>query len=283
MNMLASLLTFLRRDIRSLLVAVFFFGACTYGVAHAQLSNSSIARTYVISGTQPVSGDLISLDRTSQALHLSDFVGDITLFGVVVSDPVIILRSVGAHVPIVTSGEAMVNVTTSGGVITPGDFITTSSIAGKGQLASSTDAFIVGMALAAFPSATSTVAVKKGVVVEGNIPVLLEIGPYPSTAHPTSSSQSSGTSTSVATTKSTPTIGVSTFFRYLLAAVVAVGSIVVAFKNFGASINDGIISVGRNPLAKSSIQSMVILNAFLIALVSMGGLFVGFAILFLPI
>ena len=281
--MLASLLTFLRRDIRPLLVAVFFFGAFMYGVAHAQLSNSSIARTYVISGTQPVSGDLISLDRTSQALHLSDFVGDITLFGVVVSDPVIILRSVGAHVPIVTSGEAMVNVTTSGGVITPGDFITTSSIAGKGQLASSTDAFIVGMALAAFPSATSTVAVKKGVVVEGNIPVLLEIGPYPSTAHPTSSSQSSGTSTSVATTKSTPTIGVSTFFRYLLAAVVAVGSIVVAFKNFGASINDGIISVGRNPLAKSSIQSMVILNAFLIALVSMGGLFVGFAILFLPI
>ena len=280
--MKASLLSLVRRAGRPFLVVVLLSCVGVQGIAHAQLSNSSIARTYTVSGAQPVSGDLISLDRTSQELHLSSVVGDSTLFGAVVSNPVIILRSAGADVPIVTSGEVLVNVTTIAGAIAPGDLITTSSIAGKGQLATSTDAFIVGMALAAFPSATSTPVAGHGSVVGGSIPVLLEIGPYPATAHP-AGAQSSGTSATAAAGKSAAVIGVSTFFRYLLAAIVAIGSIVVAFKNFGASINDSIISVGRNPLAKSSIQSMVILNALLIALVSAGGLFIGFAILFLPI
>lgn len=280
--MVATLFEFLRRGIRPSLVAVFFFFACTNGVAYAQLSNSSIARTYVISGTQPVSGDLISLDRTSQTLHISNVTGDSTLFGVMVFNPVITLRSAGADVPIVTSGEAVVNVTTLGGVISPGDLITTSSIAGKGQLASSTDAFVVGMALAAFPSATSTRVAGKGSVVAGSIPVLLEIGPYPNPTRGTST-PSPVVPGLVSASKSSSGVSVPTFLRYLLAAIVAVGSIVVAFRNFGSSINDSIISVGRNPLAKSSIQSMVILNAALIALVSAGGLFIGFAILFLPI
>ncbi|MHB1163597.1 MAG: hypothetical protein ACYCZZ_03730 [Minisyncoccota bacterium] len=281
MNMFTPLLNFLRRKSQSLLAATVLLVACAGGVAHAQLNNDSIARTYVIPGAQPISGDLISLDRASQTLHLSSVAGDSTLFGVVVSDPVIVLRSSGANVPIVTSGEAIVNVTTLGGVILPGDFITTSSIAGKGQLASSTNDFVVGMALAAFPVATTTPVARQGAVVSGNIPVLLQIGPYPSPVHPVLS-QASGTPVPSSASKSS-FISASTFFRYLLAAIVAIGSVVVAFRNFGSSISDGIISVGRNPLARSSIQSMVVLNVFLTALVSVGGLFIGFAILFLPI
>lgn len=244
--------------------------------AHAQYSDASIARTYVVAGAQPASGDLISFDNASESLHLSNAADDQTLFGVVVANPVLVLQSEGATVPIVVTGEAEVNVTTAGGAIRAGDLITSSSIPGKGQLASSTDTFIVGTALASFP-ASSTPPASAGGLRSGSVPVLLSIGPRPDTAVQTAAGSASETSTGKYA------IGASTLLRYFLAALVAIGSIGIAFRNFGSSIRDGIISVGRNPLAKSSIQSMVILNAFLIVLVSAGGLFIGFAILFLPI
>lgn len=247
----------------------------------AQVNDGSIARTYAVSGTQPVSGDIISLDRTKQTLHLADVPNDASLYGVVVSDPVILLQSSGTNVPIVTSGDATVNVTTEGGPIAPGDFITSSSVPGKGRLATSTDTFVLGMALAAFPASTTPASAKAP--ASGSIPVLIEIGPYAN--HQASSGETAtGTAATAAQSKQqTPSLGVPVFVRYLLAAIVAIGSVSLAFRNFGSSIRDSIISVGRNPLAKSSIQSMVILNAILIALVSAGGLFIGFAILFLPI
>ena len=251
------------------------------GVAHAQVNDSSIARTYTVSDSvQPESGDLISFDQTTQALHLSRVTGDTTLFGVVVSNPVIVLRISGANVPITTSGEAFVNVTTLGGPIAPGDYITTSSVAGKGQRATKEDKFVVGLALAAFPTATTTAP---GGVVSGSVPVLLGIGPYPENATSSESKLASTTVAGAVSKDSSAGLSIPTFLRYLLAAIVAVGSIAIAFRNFGSSIRDGIISVGRNPLAKASIQSMVILNVLITTLVSAAGLFIGFAILFLPI
>jgi hypothetical protein len=250
---------------------------CGYAapLAHAEYSDAAIARTYVVSGAEPASGDLISFDRENDTLRLSSVASDQSLFGVVVTDPVLVLRAPGATVPIVTTGQVAVNVTTAGGAIKAGDFITTSSVPGKGQLASSTTAFIVGTALAPFPASSTPAA--SAAPQSGSIPVLLSIGPRPDAPGQTSSGTAAGSATGKYA------VGASTLLRYFLAAVVAIGSIAIAFRNFGSSIRDGIISVGRNPLAKSSIQSMVILNAFLIALVSAGGLFIGFAILFLPI
>lgn len=238
--------------------------------AHAQLSNTSIARTYVVDGTQPVAGDLVSFDKDKQILHLSDTADDETLFGVVVDKPALVLSS-GSGVPIISSGEVSVNVTALGGPIAPGDYITTSSEPGKGKKASPQDGFIVGTALESFGTASSSAA-------SGAIAVHLSIG-----ARPGGGANTSTLTTTKQNTSQTSSVTIPAFVRYFLAGLVAIGSIAIAFRSFGSSIKESIVSVGRNPLAKTSIQSMVVLNTFLIVLVSAAGLFVAFAILFVPI
>ena len=241
-------------------------------VIHAQIGNTSIARTYTVEGTQPVSGDLVSFDRDKQSLHLTESLNDTTLFGVVVDRPVIVLRSTEAGVPIISSGEVSVNVTALGGPIQAGDYITTSTEPGKGQKASASDAFVVGTALESFGTASSSPT------TSGTIAVHLSIGSRPADGSTTTDAYTSSVTTSKSTGITVPVV-----FKYLLAALVAIGSITISFRSFGSSIKESIVSVGRNPLAKNSIQSMVVLNTFLIVLVSAAGLFVAFAILFLPI
>jgi hypothetical protein len=71
-------------------------------------------------------------------------------------------------------------------------------------------------------------------------------------------------------------------FRYVLAAAVALAAIVIALRSFGGTLSQSIISVGRNPLARGTILSMMLWNTFLIFLVSGAGLAIGVAILFFP-
>ncbi len=247
-------------------------------ITHAQFENAAIARLYQITGTQPISGDVISFDKTTQVFSLSRVENDSNLFGVVVNNPVLVLNTPGGGVPVVSTGEALVNVTTLGGPIAAGDQITSSIVPGKGARANGLGGIVLGTALEDFPSSTATLEkVSSTTVYEGSIQVLLRIGPR----------EQSATTTATVTPATTDSMPMSSLIakalRYVLAALVAIGSVFAAFRNFGASIRDGIVSVGRNPLAKSSIQSMVILNSVLIILVSAAGLFVGFAILLLPL
>lgn len=254
--------------------------------AHAQSGDGAIARTYTVSGTQPVSGDLISLDPTTQAFHLSDTENDKTLFGVAVSNPILVLRSANGGTPIIKSGEAVVNVTTLGGPIKTGDILTSSSIPGKAEKASASDSFILGTALEPFPGASSTpITASTGTVYSGSIRVFLGVTSRSVVPPASSSVTPSPTPTPTPAVPGTPEVKFSLVHavQYILAALVAIGSIAIAFRNFGSSINDGIVSVGRNPLAKTSIQAMVVLNVLLTLLISAGGIFTSLVILFLPI
>ncbi len=261
-----------------LLVIVSGAGWLSVPAAHAQFGNATIAKTYLISGETAVSGDLISFDRVTQTFHLTQESSDTNLLGVVVSDPVIVLRTIAGGLPVVNSGEVYVNVTTVGGRIEAGDYVTSSRIHGKAMKAASTTSFIVGTALESF-TATTTAQV-------GRIRVLLGIGHVQPTAPapaPTLSNGAVGGTVPVdanATLISTP---LSRLVKYLLAAIVVVGTIYLAFRNFSANLKDSVVSVGRNPLAKASIQSMIVLNTSLIVVVSAIGLFIGFMILFLPL
>ncbi len=246
--------------------------------AHAQINMSAIAKTYIISGNTPISGDLISFDKNTQTFHLSHLVNDPNLFGVVVKNPVVVLRKNDGGIPLVETGEALVNVTTINGPIRAGDYITTSSIPGKGQKVTTNKSFVLGTALDSFLGASTTSTTAKTSVYEGSIRVLISIGPKVLT-----STASSSPVFSVVNSVTDISSITSKILKYLLAAVITIGTITIAFRNFGASLKDSVLSVGRNPLAKSSIQSMVVLNTILIVLVSAAGLFIGFAVLFLPI
>ena len=248
------------------------------GLVAAREDVTAIAKTYSVVG-DPVSGDLVSFDRSTQAFVPSRVVGDPDLFGVVVANPLVVLRTMASGTPIMNTGEARVNVTTINGGIAAGDYITSSTIAGKGEKSTRAGDTVVGVALEPFPLASSGVNVRDdGPVYSGAISVLLSVGPRPSTTGGTMGTP--GVPGRSVTGLNTPVANV---LKYLLATLVVVGSIYVAFRNFGSNLRDSIVSVGRNPLAKPAIQSMVVINTILVVVVTAVGLFIGLMILFVQL
>lgn len=248
------------------------------GLTAAREDVTTIAKTYVVQGEHS-HGDLVSFDRSSQIFTLARVVGDSSLFGVVVTDPTVVLRTTASGTPILNTGEARVNVTTINGAITAGDYITSSTIAGKGEKSTRASDTVIGVALEAFPSPSASVKVSDdGPVYSGTVTVLLSVGPRP--ANTGGTFDAPGIPGRSVTGLNTP---VANILKYLLATLVVVGSIYVAFRNFGTNLRDSIVSVGRNPLAKPAIQSMVVINTVLVIVVTAVGLFIGLMILFVQL
>jgi hypothetical protein len=254
----------------------------------AQFGNATVAKTYLISGEPALSGDLVSFDKPTQSFHITRKEGDKNLLGVVVSDPVIVLRTITEGTPIVSSGEVYVNVTSENGPIKAGEDLSSSAVPGKAKKASSSTTFIVGTALEAFPNASTTPqTATQGKIYQGSIRVLLAIGQRDPgvaglTGHSgTVAAPAGDVGIEVAGARlSTP---LALVIRYTLAILVIMGTVYLAFRNFSANLKDSVVSVGRNPLAKASIQSMTLFNTLLIFIMGAAGLFIAYRIVFLPI
>jgi hypothetical protein len=272
------------RGLNALYLLVFIACALVLGLpapSSAQFANSSIANTYVVSGGVPEPGDLISFDRSVQEFRLADGVDDANLFGVVVSEPAIVLRSRVGGVSVVTEGEAIVNVTNVNGPVAAGDYISSSAVPGKAQKAAVDASFVLGTALESFSGVASTsVGGGSPGLYTGSIRALLAVGPHKQQAVSTTSASGAVVVDEDVVSVSTP---ISRLIKYILASLIVFGTIYLAFKNFTANLKDSVVSVGRNPLAKASIQSMVVLNTSLTVVVSAIGLFIGLMVLFLPL
>jgi len=155
------------------------------------------------------------------------------------------------------------------------------------------DKYIIGTALQPFVRlATSTnkieMSTTTNIIYSGSIEVLLDVGHINMTSNikktfPASTTPPINSSKNQVEKNNKDPFTVPIFIKYIIAATIGMGSIVIAFKNFGSNIRNSVVSVGRNPLAKSSIQSIMVLDTVLIILISMAGLFVGFTVLFLPL
>ncbi len=244
-------------------------------ITHAQLGGTAIAQTLTIATGTPTSGDVVAYNRSNETYYLPGAPNDSGLYGIVVAKPLIVLQGKNGTTPVVTSGEAVVNVTNVGGPIAVGDYLTSSTIPGKAQRASASDAYVIGTALQPFSGGTSTSSTSQ-------ILVALDFARRPLfSSFNASTSAVSSIQTNVP--QKDPTVPAVQVLRYVLAAFIAVGSVYAAFRSFGSNITSSIVSVGRNPLAKSSIQLMVALNAALIVFISLLGLFVALVITLVPL
>jgi len=248
--------------------------------AFAQLNEISIVGTYIISDDNYEDGDIVAYDEISDTYSLAHDLTNNEIFGVIQLDPVVVFRVGIGQVPVANSGEAFVNVTTLNGPIQVGDRITMSSIPGKGQVLLEDIGVSIGIALDNFTGEeddNGIITLEGEEVASGQILVLLDVG----------------STVSIGFEKGVPaiivneipsgglTIGI--FFRYILATVFAVGSLFLVFRNFGPSVKEGVISVGRNPLARSTIQSMVTFNMLLILAISVAILLISLAIILVPL
>ncbi len=269
-------------------VAVLFFSST---MVHAFTTGTAIATTFPVEGVV-AEGDVVSYDPERRRYVRSNEVHDKNIFGVVALDPALLITDNVVEddmVPLLRFGEARVRVSAEAGEVRPGDYLTSSNVPGVAVRAdTSVPGFVLGIALDAYPGVglVEEFVLHNGSNVSiGRIPVSLRIGAYTPEMD-----VATGTNTLLAGTgdmeKSVPVVpegkSILDLLRYLIAAAVALGALFVALRNFGGSLSESIASVGRNPLAKTYILSMMFWNSMLIILICMVGFGIGAFIIMYP-
>lgn len=255
---------------------------------------TTVASPILVTGSAN-NGDIVSYHSDADLFKTSGSFADESMFGVIVDDPVLYLESQlalteGAR-PVVRHGEVMVNVSTLGGEIQAGDIITTSPIIGIGQKALRQDAtYILGFALDKMILNGERVIVDGKEIQLGTVPVALRIGPFLTqegitfvTAGKEYVNRAGGFGGFVeGASREREDITGFKVLRYILAALIAMTSIIVSVGRFSDAFRQGVVSVGRNPLARSQIRAMLFWNVVMILAVSGAGLGIAMAIILMP-
>lgn len=246
------------------------------------LPDFSVTTAYTIKDPDLEDGDIVSLNREDGAIKRSVTAYDETMHGVYVKNPKIVYRSPGNNDPVARNGEVDVNVSTLNGVVKIGDYVSSSPIPGKGQLATDFTGYMLGVALAPFGEKDGVeITFKEKKYRSGKIKVAIGIGP----ASPSVIKASGGLFGTIRFLGSSLAYNVANskqaerLIKIILAVLIALASIFMSVHFFGKNVTQGIESIGRNPLARSTIQTMIILNIILIASIAIGGIIVALVII----
>jgi hypothetical protein len=234
---------------------VFIFIFCSFfwfnslGIAQ----RPSIATYYKIVDPKTEPGDIIS--RTEKGLEKAKKPYDPNLFGVIVEKPSIAWgKSTTSTRPVIFYGKAYVKVSNINGTIKKGDFITSSEIPGVGQKATRSG-FVLGRALEDLNQK------------EKKIKVFVEIQYLSREGEKGIKKIWENIMKGLERPENFPIV-----LRYLFALFVGGGSFFVGFISFVKALRNGIEAIGRNPLAKRSIQISLILNLIGIVILTLAGL-----------
>jgi len=234
------------------------------------LTVPAFADSYGTAVTLPLStelgspGSIVCLNGDSYVL--CDTPSTSHIYGVVATDTVVSLEDTSLVPPesqlVLPFGETLVRVSAAAGNITSGDYITTSTIAGVGQRAT-TSGFIVGTALEDFSAEDSTVGTimvfvdPKSVYIESRLGIgLLE---------------------ALRAGSIMPLFMNAASLRFLLAVLVVLVSFIVGTRSFSKTSESGVEALGRNPLAGSAIRSAVVFHFIL----TFGIIFLGLCVAYL--
>lgn len=193
--------------------------------------------------------------------------GDSNLFGVVIEEATIIFHKKTPDSLLVASeGEVLVKVTNKNGEIKKGDFITSSDIPGVGQKMTESGTAL-GIALEDFNEKEGEILVDLSVQYV-SIP---GVG-----AKPRLSDFFQLMTKHLEKPENFPIV-----LRYIFAILLAGSTFFFGFAFAVRTMQRGIEAIGRNPLARRSIQVAIILNLIGVALLTLAGLGVAlFAILY---
>lgn len=216
-----------------------------------------VTSTYPIADTNAKQGDILTITPTG--LKRATLSYDNKMFGVLQDQPLLVYIDSNNGKPVMRSGVAEVNVSTANGAIKYGDYITSSSTPGQGQKATQSG-YVLGIALAPYNSQGS-----------GKIPVAIKIE-YAELTNPRFAGELFGFigSSFLANVRDPKQLG--SIIRYLAAGIVVLLSFTFAFLVFARSIPKSIEAIGRNPLAKSTIQFSMIINIVLLIITGLIGI-----------
>lgn len=229
---------------------------------HAQNQSLDITSVFQIKDEKADEGDI--LVTTPEGLKRSTQSYDNKMFGVMQNNPLIVYRTGEANAkPVMRTGTVTVNVTTLGGPIKYGDYITTSPISGKGEKAKQSG-YTLGVALGDFDGkGAEQIDGPAGKVGSGKVLVAVRIE-YAELTNPRFAGELFGfVGNSVLENVRDPK-QLGNIVRYLAAGLVVLLSFTFGFLTFSRSISKGIEAIGRNPLAKNTIQFSMLINIVLL-------------------
>ncbi len=223
-----------------------------------------VTLTYQIKDDKAEPGDI--LVSSPDGLKRAQLGFDNKMFGIIQDQPLIVYRTGEANAkPVVRSGVAIVNVTTLNGPIKYGDYITSSAITGKGQKASESG-YILGVALAAFDGqGAPQVDGPVGKVASGKVQIAVRIE-YAELTNPRFAGRLFGFigNSFLENVRDPKQLGI--IIRYIAAGLVILLSFTFGFLTFSRSVAKGVEAIGRNPLAKSTIQVSMMINIVLLVI-----------------
>lgn len=237
---------------------------------HAQKPQGiEVTSIYPIADSEAVEGDILT--ATEKGLTRSTRGFDNKMFGALQNQPLLVYKTEQEGKPVVRSGIAQVNVTTLNGPIQYGDYITSSQIAGKGQKASESG-YIFGVALAEFKGeGAEQIQGPNGQMAVGQIPVAVRIE-YAELTNPRFAGRLFGFVGAAFLENINDPARFGNVIRYIAAGLVILLSFTFAFLTFSRSIAKSVEALGRNPLAKSTIQLSMVINIILLVVTGLVGI-----------
>ncbi len=225
-----------------------------------------IANYLPITDKKVSDGDIVSFSPQN-GYFLSRTPYDISMVGVVTNNPAISLEVVGGakSYPVVSTGNASVNVVTINGNIKKGDPITTSQIPGKAMKATKTG-YIIGAALENYSN--SNTKLPKQLAITLNVHYYAAKGSL-------NGSIFDVLNLSTIATYEEPLQA----FKYFVAAITVILSFVFGFFSFARTANKGLEALGRNPLAGRRIELGILLNIIVAIIIVLSGLAVAFIVI----
>lgn len=242
---------------------------------------TAIVATRALEDSEAVPGDLVVFDAVLGAFRRT-LSGDSGEFGVVAADAHLLFRTSATATPIVQHGTTLLNVSTLAGAIALGDALTLSPIPGKAMRVAVDDTRALRLAVAREPFApTLPNAVGGGeessVAIGAIIVALADQGVDAGAA----AEKGEGVSGEPEPFFSVEPLRFATLVRFITAALVTAATVLFAYRMYEKNLLAGITSIGRNPLAKTSIQVMMGANIALVTFVAAAGLAVSILIIVL--
>jgi len=254
----------------ALSLGVVFLGLLLTVFPEAVAQDNNVIASYVpIDGEDIRNGMIVSMENDRYQVATADQITN--LFGIVVENPAAAFNLYGVNnaVPIASSGETQVLVNGENGPISIGDYITISSIRGIGMKADG--GHVVATALEKFdpPDKKETKLIRGNVRVRTVDERLISLG-----------GQIAGSFGRVANAMSLASLREpSKFFRYFVAAICLIFSLVLGFVTFGKLAANGVTAIGRNPLARRFILVAVIFNVGMTLIIIGAGVLISFIII----
>lgn len=225
---------------------------------HATVSYG-IANRILIDDRDVRPGSIVS-SRGTGGFILSSQPYDPSIVGVVTDNPAILiqLNNAQGEYPVVSTGNAIVNVSLENGPIKKGDPITTSSVRGVGMKATKSG-FVVGNATQDFSSNDPSEV--RAINVAVNIR-------YQNPKIDVQAKLTDIANLSAAAMAEEPL----TVFKYVVAGLIIVLSFVIGFLTFGRIASRGVDALGRNPLAIKRIGFGIALNVIITVSIIISGI-----------